>query len=82
MRLRLQVVSDGAIRRHPHLLELELLHTLLIGRNGRAFNAHRVLLDGLGGINRDLVIRLVSVGQAQVVVLEVDVEVRVDELSP
>jgi hypothetical protein len=29
-----------------------------------------------------MVIRLVSVGQAQVVVLEVDVEVRVNELSP
>jgi hypothetical protein len=82
LRLRLQVVSDGAVWRQPHLLQLEFLHTLLIGRDGRAFDAHRVLFDGLGRINRDLVIRLVSVGQAQVVVLEVDVEVRVNELSP
>ena len=26
----LQVVSDGAVGRQPHLLELELLHALLI----------------------------------------------------
>jgi hypothetical protein len=82
MQLRVQLVSDGAVRRQPHLLELELLDALLIGRNGCAFNAHRVLLDSLGRINCHLVIRLVSVGQAQVIVLEVDVEVWVDKLSP
>ena len=62
------------------LLQVEFLHAGLVWGDGGALHAHRVLLDCLGGIERDLVIGLVSVGQAQVVVLEVDVEVRVDEL--
>jgi hypothetical protein len=76
------VVSDGAVWRQPHLLELELLHSLLVWGDGRAFDTHGVLLDGFGGIERYLVVRLVTVWQAEVVVLEVDVEVRVDELQP
>ena len=61
------------------LLELELLDTLLVGGDGGALDADRVLLDGLCSIERDLVVGLVAVRQAQVVVLEVDVEVWVDE---
>jgi hypothetical protein len=76
----LQVVTDGTVGRQPHLLELELLDALLVGCDGRALDTDRVLLDGLGGIERDLVVRLIAVGQAEIVVLEVDVEVRVDEL--
>lgn len=75
-----KVVADGAVGGQPHLLELELLNALLVGRDGGALDAHAVLLDGLGGIEGDLVVGLVAVGQAQIVVLEVDVEVRVDEL--
>jgi hypothetical protein len=74
------VVTDGTVGRQPHLLELELLDALLVGCDGRALDTDRVLLDGLGGIERDLVVRLIAVGQAEIVVLEVDVEVRVDEL--
>jgi hypothetical protein len=74
------VVSDGAVGRQPHLLELELLHSLLIGCDGRALDTNRVLLDSLGSIESDLVVGLVTVFQAQIVVLEVDVEVWVNEL--
>jgi hypothetical protein len=77
----LQVVADGAVGRQPHLLELELLDPLLIGRDGRALDADRVLLDRLGGIDGDLVVGLVAVFQAEIVVLEVDVEVGMDELG-
>lgn len=76
----IQVVADGAVWRQPHLLELELLDALLIGGDGRALDTDRVLLDSLGGIECYLVVGLVTVGQAQVVVLQVDVEVWVDEL--
>jgi len=37
----------------PHLLQLELLDTGLIGGDGGALDADLVLLDGLGGIDRD-----------------------------
>lgn len=53
-----QNVADGAIRALPHLLELELLHTRLIGGNGRALDTHAVLENGLGGIDGNLVARL------------------------
>lgn len=37
----------------PHLLQLELLDTGLIGGDGGALDADLVLLDGFGGIDRD-----------------------------
>jgi uncharacterized protein (DUF983 family) len=77
----LQVIADGAVGRQPHLLELELLHSLLIWCDGCALDTNRVLLDGLGSIESHLVVGLVTVFQAKIVVLEVDVEVWVDELS-
>lgn len=77
----LQMVSNGAIGRQPHLLELELLYTLLVWGNGCALDANRVLFDSLGGIERDLVVGLITVWQAQVVVLEVNVEIGVNKLQ-
>ena len=41
-------VTDGSIGRLPHLLQLELLHTLLVGGNGRALHSYLILLDGVG----------------------------------
>ena len=75
------MVSNGAIGRQPHFLELEFFYTLLVWSNGCALDTNRVLLDGLGGIERDLVVGLITVWQAQVIVLEVDVEVGVDKLQ-
>jgi hypothetical protein len=79
--IALQSISQGAVGRQPHLLELELLHTLLIWSDGRALDTNRVLLDSLGSIDGDLIVGLVTVWQAEIVVLEVDVEVWVDELG-
>lgn len=62
------------------LLQLELFDSLLIGSNGGTLDTDRVLLDGLGGVDGDLIIGLVTVLEAEIVVLEVDVEVGVDEL--
>ena len=75
-----EVVPDGAVGRQPHLLELEFFNALLVRSDGGALDADAVLLDGLCGVQSDLVVGLVAVGQAQVVVLEVDVQVGVDEL--
>ena len=62
------------------LLEVEFLYTRLIGGDGSALDTDGVLLDGLSGVEGDLVVGLVTVLEAEIVVLEVDVEVRVDEL--
>ena len=76
-----QLVSDGTVGRQPHLLELEFLDTLLIWRDCCALDTDRVLIDSLGSIEGYLVVGLVTVFQAKIVVLEVDVEVGVDELA-
>lgn len=62
------------------LLELELLNAGLIWSDGGALDTDGVLLDGLSGINGDLVVRLITVLKTEIVVLEVDIEVWVDEL--
>ena len=77
----LQVVSDGAVGRQPHLLELELLHALLIWGDSCALDTNRVLLDSFGGIKCYLVVCLVAVWQTKVVVLEVNIEVWVNKLQ-
>src|SRR5690606_33875699 len=72
-------VADRAVGALPHLLEPELLHPRLVRRDGRALDPDAVLLDGVGRVDRDLVVGLVALLDAQVVVLEVDVQVRVDQ---
>lgn len=75
-----QDIPDGAIGRLPHLLEFELLNSSLIRRDGRALDADLALPDGLGSLDGDLVVGLVAVLDAQVEVLNVEIEERQDEL--
>src|SRR5450759_268178 len=72
-------VADGAIGRGPHLLEAELLDACLVGGDRRALDPNAVLLDGVRGVDRDLVVGLVALLARQVVVLEVDVQIGVDQ---
>lgn len=92
-----QDVPDGAVWTQPHLLQLILFDTKvgtfpftvtvnrcipgLIGSDGGALDAHVVLLDGFGSIDGHLVVGLIAVGQSQIVVLDVDVQVREDQLK-
>jgi hypothetical protein len=43
-----------------------LLHPALVGRDGRAFDANAMLKNSIGRIYRDLIIRLVTVCDAQI----------------
>ena len=73
-------VADGAIGRLPHLLQLELLHTLLIWSNGGALDSDLVLLDGISRLNCDLIISGITVLNGEIVVLEVNINIRLDVL--
>ena len=75
-----QDVADGAVGALPHLLEAELFDARLVGRDGRALDADAVLLDGVGGVDGDLIVGRVAVLDGEVVVLEGHVEVGMDEL--
>ena len=72
-------VTDGAVGGLPHLLQAELCDAGLIGSDGGALDADTVLLDGIGGINGDLVVAGVTALNAEVVVLEVKVKVGKDQ---
>lgn len=61
-------VTHGSVGRLPHLLELELLNTSLIGGDGGALDGDLVLEGGLSGLDGNLVIGLemVSAGVTSV----------------
>lgn len=54
-------VPDGSVGTLPHLLEVELLDSGLIGSNGGALDTYLTLLDGLSGIDGDLVVGGITV---------------------
>jgi hypothetical protein len=53
----------------------------LVGCDGGAFDADVVLENGLGSVHRHLVVRLIAVGETQIVVLDVNVQVRQNQLQ-
>ena len=69
-------VANGAVRRLPHFLEAELLHTRLVGGYRGAFDTHMFALDRFCRVDGHLVIRGVAVLDSQVVIVEIDVEIR------
>lgn len=75
-----QDVTDGSIGTQPHLLQLELFHTLLIGSDGGAFDSNLVLQNGVGGVHGDLIVGGITMWQSQVVVVSVDFDVWEDQL--
>lgn len=54
-------VPDSAVRRFPHLFQLELLNPLLIRGDGGTLDTNIVLLDGFCSILGDLVIGGVTI---------------------
>ena len=73
-------VADRPVRRAVHLLQAELLDPRLVGGDRRALDADAVLLDRVGGVDRDLVVGRVAALDPEVEVLELDVEVGQDQL--
>ena len=73
-------VADRAVGRAPHLLEIELLHARLVGRDGGALHGDAVLLGRLRRIDRHLVAGRVAMLDAQVIILQVDLEIGKDQL--
>uniref|UniRef100_A0A0N5A0Y6 NAD-specific glutamate dehydrogenase n=1 Tax=Parastrongyloides trichosuri TaxID=131310 RepID=A0A0N5A0Y6_PARTI len=73
-------VADGAVRRLPHLLQAEFGDARLVRGDGGALHADAVLLDGVGRVDRDLIVGGVTAFHAEVVIFEIDVEVGMDQL--
>ena len=75
-----QNVADRAVRAFPHLFQAEFLDPLFIRGDGRAFHAHAVLLDRIGGIDGDLIVGAVALFDPQIVIFQIKVEVGQDQL--
>jgi len=75
----IQLVSNGAIWTLPHLFELELLDSCLIWCDCGALNTNFVFFNGVGTIEGNLIICLISLLDTEVKVLDVDVEIWEDE---
>src|SRR5215469_12698538 len=73
-------VADRAVRGPPHLLQPELGHPGLVRGDGGALDPHAIALDGVCRVHGDLVIGRVPMGDGQVVVLQVYVQVGQDQL--
>ena len=73
-------VSDCAIGGFPHLLEVEFLDSGFIGSDGGALNSDFAFLNGVGSVNGDLIVGGISVFNAEVKVLDVEVEEGMDEV--
>ena len=75
-----QDVADRAVRRLPHLGQIEFLHPRLVRRDGRALHADAVLLDRVGAVDGHLVGGRVAMLNAKVVIVEGEVQIREDQL--
>lgn len=73
-------ISDGAVRALPHFLKAELLDSCLIWCDGSTLDADTTCSDGIGSINRDLIVCLVSMLNTQIKVLDVEVQEWCDKL--
>ena len=72
-------IANRAVGATPHLLQAELFNTRLIGSDCRALDAHAMLFDRIGGINRHLVVSRVAILDRQVVVTQINIQVGVDQ---
>lgn len=74
-------VANSAVGGLPHLLETELLDSCLVSSDGRALDADLAGLDRIGTVNAHLIVGGIAVLNAQVVVLDVEVQVGENELK-
>lgn len=60
---------------------LKTFHSSFVRCDGGTFDGHMVLLGSEGGVDGDLVISLVTVRQTQVVIFQIHINIRQDELK-
>ena len=65
--------ADGAVGALPHLRKPVFLYALTVGGDGGALNGNAVFLGGVRRVEGDLVLRSLSLGKTEVVVLRLEV---------
>ncbi len=74
-----QNVADRAIGRTPHFLKAEFLNPRLVRGNRGAFDAYTEFFDRIGRIDGDLIVRLITLLNRQIIILKIDVEIGQDQ---
>ena len=77
---RSRSIANRAIWPAIHPLQVELAHPRLVRRDRRALRADAELGDGVCGVHRHLVVGRVAALDAEIEILQVDVDVRQNEL--
>ena len=73
-------ISDSSVGRFPHLLEVELSHASLVRGYSCALYSNFACLNGFGSLNRHLIVCGITVLHAEVEILDIEVQVRENEL--
>ena len=73
-------ITESSVGRLPHLLQIEFLDSSFVRSDSSTFNTNFAGFDGFCGVDGYLVISRITVFDAQVVVLDVEVQVGEDEL--
>ena len=71
-------VSDRSIGTPPHLLKVEFFNSTFVRSDSRALHGNLMPLSCFGGIDGNLVIRGISAGHRQVIVLSLHVDIGMD----
>ena len=72
--------ADGAVGALVHTLEVILFDPGLVGGDGGALDGNAVFLCRFGSVKGNLVICLISVGEAQIIILGLEIDIRQQEL--
>lgn len=73
-------VTESSVGGLPHLLQIEFLDSSFVRSDSSTFDTNFAGFDGRCSVDGYLVISSITVFDAQVVVLDVEVQVREDEL--
>ena len=71
-----QNIADGPVRRFPHLLEIEFFHPRFIRRDSGTFNTYAMASDRHRRVDRNLIVGFVALLDAEIVIFELDLEIR------
>ena len=75
----IQNVTNRAVRRLPHLLQVKFFNPGFVRGYRCAFHANAVFQDCVCRVNRHLVAGCITILDAQVVIVNVDIEIRQDQ---
>ena len=75
----IQNVADSSVRRLPHLLQIEFFYTGFVWGDGCTLHSNAMLQNGMCRVDGYLIVCGITIFDAQVVVLKIDIEIRKNE---